>query len=82
MKTRGFAVVASEVRALAQRSSEAAREINTLISTSGNQFKRGVSLVYKAGTSLNKIITSGGNIVPHVTDIAASAREQSTGPME
>ncbi|SMX23866.1 methyl-accepting chemotaxis protein [Boseongicola aestuarii] len=76
---RGFAVVASEVRALAQRSSEAAREINTLISTSGNQVKRGVSLVDKAGTALNEIVTSVGDIEEHVTGIAASAREQSTG---
>ncbi|NNJ69290.1 MAG: methyl-accepting chemotaxis protein [Boseongicola sp.] len=76
---RGFAVVASEVRALAQRSSEAAREINTLISTSGNQVKRGVSLVDKAGTALNEIVTSVGDIEDHVTGIAASAREQSTG---
>jgi methyl-accepting chemotaxis protein len=76
---RGFAVVASEVRALAQRSSEAAREINTLISTSGNQVKRGVSLVDKAGTALNEIVSSVGDIEDHVTGIAASAREQSTG---
>ena len=76
---RGFAVVASEVRALAQRSSEAAREINTLISTSGNQVKRGVSLVDNAGAALNEIVTSVGDIEDHVTGIAASAREQSTG---
>jgi len=76
---RGFAVVASEVRALAQRSSEAAREINTLISTSGDQVKRGVSLVDKAGAALNEIVTSVGDIEDHVTGIAASAREQSTG---
>ena len=76
---RGFAVVASEVRALAQRSSEAAPEINTLISTSGNQVKRGVSLVDKAGDALNEIVTSVGDIEEHVTGIAASAREQSTG---
>ena len=76
---RGFAVVASEVRALAQRSSEAAREINTLISTSGNQVKRGVSLVDNAGVALNEIVTSVGDIEDHVTGIAASAREQSTG---
>ncbi len=76
---RGFAVVASEVRALAQRSSEAAREINTLISTSGNQVKRGVSLVDKAGDALTEIVSSVGYIEEHVTGIAASAREQSTG---
>ena len=76
---RGFAVVASEVRALAQRSSDAAREINTLISTSGSQVKRGVELVDKAGNALTEIVTSVGDIEDHVTGIAASAREQSTG---
>ncbi|QMU59749.1 MAG: HAMP domain-containing protein [Boseongicola sp.] len=76
---RGFAVVASEVRALAQRSSEAAREINTLISTSGNHVKRGVSLVDKAGDALAEIVDSVGNIAEHVTGIASSAREQSIG---
>ena len=42
---RGFAVVASEVRALAQRSSDAAREINDLIAKSGSQVSKGVDLV-------------------------------------
>ncbi len=76
---RGFAVVASEVRALAQRSSDAAREINTLISTSGGHVKRGVSLVDKTGIALADIVGSVGDIAEHVTMIAASAREQSTG---
>lgn len=76
---RGFAVVASEVRALAQRSSDAAREINTLISTSGNHVKRGVSLVDKAGEALQEIVSSVSGIADHVTSIAASAREQATG---
>ncbi|MEM9970232.1 MAG: methyl-accepting chemotaxis protein [Pseudomonadota bacterium] len=76
---RGFAVVASEVRALAQRSSDAAREINELISTSGGHVKRGVSLVDKAGTALTEIVESVGGIAEHVATIAASAKEQSTG---
>ena len=76
---RGFAVVASEVRALAQRSSDAAREINTLISTSGSQVKKGVDLVDKAGRALTEIVSSVSDIEAHVTGIAASAREQSTG---
>ena len=51
---RGFAVVASEVRALAQRSSDAAREINTLISTSEAQVKSGVEQVSTSNAALEK----------------------------
>ena len=76
---RGFAVVASEVRSLAQRSSEAAHEITDLISTSGEHVKTGVSLVDKAGQALNDIVGSVGDIAEHVTAIAASTQEQSTG---
>lgn len=79
---RGFAVVASEVRALAQRSSQAAREITDLISTSGEQVKKGVSLVDKAGHALTDIVGSVGDIAEHVSAIAASAREQSTSVEE
>ena len=52
---RGFAVVASEVRALAQRSSDAAHEIAGLISTSGEQVDAGVELVNASGKSLEEI---------------------------
>lgn len=76
---RGFAVVASEVRALAQRSSDAAREINELISTSGGHVKRGVELVGKAGDALGEIVSSVSNISGLVSTISASAQEQSTG---
>jgi methyl-accepting chemotaxis protein len=79
---RGFAVVASEVRALAQRSSDAAREINQLISSSGTQVKRGVDLVGQAGEALKSIVASIGEISAHVTEIATSANEQSTGISE
>lgn len=79
---RGFAVVASEVRALAQRSSEAAREIDTLISASSGQVKRGVGLVAEAGRALKDIVASVTNIADRVTDIATSAQEQSAGLAE
>lgn len=76
---RGFAVVASEVRALAQRSSDAAREINDLISASGQHVKRGVTLVDDAGEALDRIVTSVSDIAEHVAAIAASAQDQSSG---
>ncbi len=76
---RGFAVVASEVRALAQRSSEAAREINGLITQSSDQVKRGVDLVDRAGNALRGILDSVTEISQHVSEIAVSAREQSAG---
>ncbi|HHS94262.1 MAG TPA: PAS domain-containing protein [Rhodobacterales bacterium] len=76
---RGFAVVASEVRALAQRSSDAAREINGLISASGEQVKRGVDLVDQAGTALRGIVENVKKISQNVGEIATSSQEQSTG---
>ncbi|WP_421704017.1 methyl-accepting chemotaxis protein [Aliiroseovarius sp.] len=79
---RGFAVVASEVRALAQRSSDAAREINELISASGGHVKRGVELVDQAGSALAGIVDSVTEISRNVSEIAVSAREQSSGLAE
>ena len=79
---RGFAVVASEVRALAQRSSDAAREINDLITSSGTQVQRGVELVNRAGTALEQIVSSVAEISDLVAGIAASSKEQSTGVSE
>lgn len=79
---RGFAVVASEVRALAQRSSEAAREIDGLISASGAQVQRGVALVGDAGKALDKIVGSVTDIASHVGEMASSSSEQSLGLME
>ncbi|WP_444454796.1 methyl-accepting chemotaxis protein [Rhodobacter capsulatus] len=79
---RGFAVVASEVRALAQRSSEAAREIAGLISDSAGQVKRGVELVGQAGSALDGIQSSVAEIVTFMSDITASTTEQSAGLSE
>jgi methyl-accepting chemotaxis protein len=76
---RGFAVVASEVRALAQRSADAAKQIKILISTSGNQVAQGVTLVGQTGEALNRIVTQVADIDSVVTEIAASAHEQATG---
>ncbi|MEO1657488.1 MAG: PAS domain S-box protein [Pseudomonadota bacterium] len=74
---RGFAVVAQEVRALAQRSSEAAKEIKELISTSSAQVAEGVDLVGGAGTALGDIVERVENVSALVSEIAASAQEQS-----
>ncbi|MCA0921399.1 methyl-accepting chemotaxis protein [Pseudooceanicola nanhaiensis] len=76
---RGFAVVASEVRALAQRSSEAAKEINALISESAENVVNGVDLVDKAGKSFESLISDFEKVSASVSTIAAAAREQSAG---
>ena len=76
---RGFAVVASEVRALAQRSAEAAKEIKTLVSHSGVQVEAGVKLVANTGVALEKIISQVSEINRVVADIASGAQQQSIG---
>ncbi|HYD88803.1 MAG TPA: globin-coupled sensor protein [Vitreimonas sp.] len=75
---RGFAVVASEVRALAQRSSDAAKEIKALISASSQHVETGVGLVGEAGKALRLIADRVGEISGLVGEIAASAQEQAT----
>lgn len=75
---RGFAVVASEVRALAQRSSDAAREINGLIDKSGSQVKLGVDLVGRTGGALQQIVESVSRISGLISTIAESSLLQSS----
>ncbi len=76
---RGFAVVASEVRALAQRSAQAAKEIKQLIATSSEQVKRGVKLVDETGSFLQRIVAQVVDVYTAIDAIAASAKEQATG---
>ena len=76
---KGFAVVASEVRALAQRSTEAAREIKTLIKASSEHVSVGVKLVDKSGRALKKIVDQVGEINTLVGEMAQAAQQQSTG---
>jgi methyl-accepting chemotaxis protein len=76
---RGFAVVASEVRSLAQRSSQAAKDIKVLITNSSSQVQEGVGLVNQTGTSLTEILASIKQVADIVAEIASASQEQSTG---
>jgi methyl-accepting chemotaxis protein len=79
---RGFAVVAQEVRALAQRSADAAKEIKTLISTSSQQVDAGVNLVGQTGEALNRIVGRVAVIDELVGQISSSSQEQASGLAE
>ena len=79
---KGFAVVAQEVRELAQRSAQAAREIKQLIGASSREVSSGVELVRATGDALKTIGGFIGDISTHMTSIATSAKEQSTGLAE
>ncbi|USI72642.1 methyl-accepting chemotaxis protein [Sphingomonas morindae] len=76
---KGFAVVASEVRALAERSAEAAKDIKAKITASGEQVASGVDLVTETGKALGRIVASVGEISGLMGQIASSAEAQSAG---
>ncbi len=79
---KGFAVVAQEVRELAQRSARAAKEIKTLINTSGEQVKNGVALVGETGQALDQIGRQVQDININVAAIVEASREQAIGLKE
>src|SRR5476651_2395730 len=76
---RGFAVVASEVRNLAQRSAQAAKEIEQLISESVSRVDSGSKLVENAGQTMIELVASVNQVSRIIGEIAAATKEQSAG---
>jgi methyl-accepting chemotaxis protein len=79
---RGFAVVAGEVRALAQRSASAAKEIKELINASVAKIRSGSDLVQTAGETMTEIVESVQRVTDLIGDISAATTEQSSGISE
>jgi len=76
---RGFAVVASEVRALAQRSAAAAREIKSLISGSVDRMEQGSALANQAGATMTEVVDAIRRVSDIVAQISAASADQSQG---
>ena len=76
---RGFAVVASEVRALAQRSADAAKEIKTLIGASVEKVESGAKLVDDAGRTVHDIVTQVKRVTDLIAEISSATTQQSSG---
>ncbi len=76
---RGFAVVAGEVRALAQRSAQAAKEIKQLIGSSVERIEAGSTLVQTAGATMDEIVEGVRGITSVIGEISVAATEQSAG---
>lgn len=76
---RGFAVVASEVRNLAQRSSQAAREIKELINDSVEKVETGTLLVNRSGETLDDLVKSVAKVSSIISELSSATTEQDTG---
>ncbi|NHN51490.1 HAMP domain-containing protein [Providencia rettgeri] len=76
---RGFSVVAGEVRALAQRSAEAAKEIKTLIDESVGRVSQGSQLVNEAGETMSELVAAVNQVTELMGNIASASNEQSRG---
>jgi methyl-accepting chemotaxis protein len=76
---RGFAVVAQEVRTLAQRSSEAAKEIRALIGASVDQAEIGAEKVQAAGSTMQRVVTAIRSVGQSVDEISRSSSSQAHG---
>lgn len=76
---RGFAVVAAEVRALAQRSAQAAQEIKSIIQLNAERMTSGAELAEQAGGAVSAVVGAIERVNATVADVAMSTREQSSG---
>ncbi len=76
---RGFAVVAAEVRALAQRSAQAAKEIAQLINESVAKISAGAGVAQRAGQTMQEIVGSSHRVADIIGEITAASVEQSKG---
>ena len=76
---RGFAVVASEVRNLAQRSSQAAKEIKGLIDDSVSKVDIGAKLVDQAGATMDEVVASVKRVTDIIGEISSASTEQTHG---